>query len=189
MKKQFIIILVISFFNIYGQKINLSDDENVNKHISALVNQKVDTICYYEDQSSITNSYVIWKKNGVTKCCRFKEYKKATEEIIEANKFWQYYFNNKNIIRAEKLMPFEYKSIQKGKSVVEDVINESDGYLDIYNNGVAETHLWLSEYYLLKSDRIDNKARTNINYEHNKNLKRTVLVDILKNSIKARFVH
>jgi len=195
-KKIFSIFCFLISVSIFCQ---VSNNEKIYKNfLLELKQQKVDTICVFEDYSvesyktfddTLTDyciydsdyypTYIFWKQNGKT----FFTIKDNCFEYsvieIDAEKIWKKYFENKKLINAEKIKMFQFIEIENGKKNIMSIgIDHShhQNFTIITNNKITEKRF--DAFQLQKNDG-DN--RMNINYEHNKNLKSKILVDEISN--------
>ena len=199
-KKQFSILCLLINFSVFGQ---VSNNEKLSSaFLLKLKQQKVDTICVFEDYSvgsyktfddTVTDyciydsdyfpTYIFWKQNGKT----FFTIKDNCYEYsiieIEAEKVWKKYFENKKLINAEKVKNFQFQQIENGKKRIFDIVvdhSHHQNFKIITNNKIVEKRF--DDFALKKND---GNGQININYEHNKNLKCKILVEVISDLISS----
>ncbi len=193
------IILIFCFLISSSVFCQVSNNEKFYKDfLLELKQQKVDTICVFEDYSvgsyitfvdTVTDyctydsdyfpTYIFWKQNGKT-FFTIKDSCYVYSVIqIEADKVWNKYFENKKLINSEEVKMFQFREIDNGINCITSIAvdhTHHQNFKIIINNKTIEKRF---DDFQLQKDDGDN--RMNINYEHNKNLKSKILVDAISN--------
>jgi hypothetical protein len=194
------VIIFLTSISIYSQNSN-------EKFLLELKQQKVDTICVYENYS-IGNvqiidkenekdycefkfenipTFIIWKKNGETFLTKTDNCFEYSVNKIDADKIWKNYFENKKTIQVEKIKNFQYAEIQNGKKVILTMMidhSHHQNFKFIVKDKIIEKRF--DDFDFQKVEESSDEKEININYKHNISLKSKVLVDeinklILKN--------
>jgi len=197
-----ILFLFIYFFSLLGNAQNnaeITRDNLATNYIKELQSRKIDTICFYEDYcigcidtfdySSFKKDlcledfpnypiYIFWKESGKTYLDKISvcfEY----SSIISENAFWDVYFLNEKIIKNEIVKAYEYETFENSKRVTYNIGVDHSGHRNF--KFIIKDKITTKEFDSFNLTKIGwDPSKSNINYEHNINLKSKQIVDILE---------
>ena len=201
MPKQ-ILFLFLSFTIYIGNAQTNSEatiDQLVSNYIKELQSRKIDIICVYEDYcigcvdtydyASFKKDlcledfpnypiYIFWKENGNTYLDKISvcfEYSKTISE----NTFWDVYFLNEKIIKNEIVKTYEYETFENSKKVTYKISVDHSGHQNF--KFIIKDKITTKEFDSFDLTKIGwDSSKSNINYEHNINLKSKLIIDILE---------
>ncbi len=174
-------------------------DKLVSDFIKDLQNQKIDTICVYEnycigcreiyDSNLPTNKkltlednypvYVFWKEKGETYLNKISIDFEFSKMSISKNAFWNIYFTNEKNIKNEVVKNYEYETTENSKKAIHQVTVDHSGHRNfkfIINGRIVEQKI--TSFDLIKKDEYSPKS--NMNYDHNIKLKSKLIMDDLE---------
>jgi len=187
MKLYLTLSLALLSFSIFAQNSSkLSVHHEVNDFVSQLISQKIDTICDYEVHDSKTDvfytQYILWKENGKTRIKKIEYGKDFPIIETEAEGIWKYLFLNNETIKNEDINSFSYKTSEDKIVTFASESNYSRNVI-YYTKGEI-TRFSISNFDLQKDERLDGRIVENIYFEHNNNLRGTILLNQLENLIQ-----
>ncbi|MFD2940488.1 hypothetical protein [Flavobacterium notoginsengisoli] len=176
-------------------------DQLVSNYIKELQSRKIDTICVYESYcvgsimtydeplvgnketciDDLTNepAYLFWKEKGKTFLTKINYCWEFSTVNIPKDDFWQIYFSNDKTIKEEIIKPYEYETYENSKKVrYRKLVDHSchHNFRLLLKGKIIEKRF--DDFALQKKDQYSQES--NINYEHNINLKSKLIVDILE---------
>jgi len=203
-KKLLVLFLMICNFN-YGQDTSI---EHLNSLVmdftQKLSQQKIDTICVYEEYSTggallvsaedaevdgvncdskgtYIPTYIMWKQFGETYLTKMDNCFNFSTEIIDGKELWDEILKNKSVLEKEKVKPFEYWTEENGKKVKymkAMVHSHFQNFRLIIGKEIIEQNF--DSYILQEKDKeYESEINSNINYKYNNSLKGKDLIDLL----------
>ncbi|MEN2413874.1 hypothetical protein [Flavobacterium mesophilum] len=201
MSKRILFLFLFYIVSITNAQTNTqaSIDSLVANYIKELQSRKIDTICLYEDYcvgcvdtydytsfkkdlclENFPNYpiYIFWKESGKTYLDKISvcfEYSK----IISENAFWDVYFLNEKVIKNEIVKAYEYETFENSKKVTNTLSADHSGHQNfkfIIKGKIITKEF--DSFNLTKGGAYSSES--NINYDHNMNLKSKLIVDILE---------
>jgi len=188
MKAKFLYIFLMTLFAfsnvVYSQTTS-------HTFVKELQNQGIDTICVYYDYcgycmspircKELDTTYVFWQNQGKNFVKRMHLcYDFATIEI-DTITFWNIFFEYKEIIKTEEIKDFTYSSDTIEGSI--DVVDAGyQSYTMIINNDTTRFYAGTIEF-LQEYKSYYNGIVTNLNYQHNNNLKGKIVFDEIRNLV------
>jgi len=190
MKKVLYLIIFFVFSNVvYSQT-------TAYTFVKELQNQGIDTICVYGNYcgfclpfkcEELDSVYVFWQNQGKNFVKRMHLCYDFAIVEIDTITFWNTFFEYKEIIKTEEVKEFEYSTdtIKKRKKIIITTggISVVDaGYQEykmIINNDTTDFFAGTIEFQQVHNN-LNNKIYTNLNYQHNNNLKGKIVFDEIK---------
>lgn len=200
----FILIFVFHFsISCFGQSYS-KQDSALNIFINQLQVKGIDTVCVYQQycvgsnllflklagdtickrSPFIDNTYILWKKDGITKMT-FKTYCFDYDTIrVDAKRFWSFYTVNRRKMADKEIKPFEVVANINGKKTTLDVLIDHSCRQDIILIiGKRYKKLHLDDFQFEKNTHGGN----NINYTYNWNTKTKTLQVLLDGLIHINY--
>ncbi|MCP2027602.1 hypothetical protein L1276_002762 [Flavobacterium sp. HSC-32F16] len=195
----FLFLLSITFIGNAQTNLGINTEDLVSNYIKLLQSRKADTICVYESYcvgsikvydvspSEVNNFcmedfpndpvYIFWIEKGrkyLTKISICAEY---NESLDDENIFWHMFFPNKDIIEKEEIKRFAYK--ESNNKIYHSAVSHSchQNFKILLGSQIIKKRF--DSFNLQK----ENGSKTNINYDHNINLRSKQVIDILKKTI------
>ena len=205
-EQKLIVLFLMTCNFIYSQDTSIEhlNDLAVN-FTKKLSEQKIDTICVYEEYSTglppqVSSSedidvqnvncdskgtyiptYILWKQLGKTYITKMDNCFDFSTEIIDGKELWDVILKNKSILEKEKVKSFEYWSEENGKKVKYTkamIHSHFQNFKLIVGKGITEQNF--NSYILQeKDDEYASEINENINYKYNNSLKGKYLIDLL----------
>ncbi len=204
-KQKLLTIIIWTFSCIaYGQNTTISHlDSLVNNFVKVLQEEKIDTICVYENYSAgeliaslkeedrcnyptiFKSAYIFWVRNGKSHISKKDNCFDYSSVEIKSDSLWNCFFNYKNKILKEEVKKFNYIFYNNGKKEVGRIQGEPYNYyfFKVLFGNVIITKSFNS--FDLQPNIIYGKLETNINYKHNMNLKSKYFVDRLEKVVSS----
>lgn len=195
-KLLFILFGCINIAIFYGQNNSYQHlDTLVMTFVKELQSQNIDTICIYQDycigcrysyeneddkcsfSSIFIPTYILWYKQGKTFLTKKDNCFDYSTIEIDSVTIWKLFIKHKKKIKKEKVKLFEYLVYREGKK---------QKFFMLIDHSMRQNFQMIidGDTTILKFDDFDLKKEdsgyTNINYQHNQNLKGKKIVDELK---------
>ena len=201
MKTRIVFLIFHLLFITFLFSQNKSEKNLIEKFLQELKQQKVDTICTFEDYSvgsvEIFNSneeskycdfefeniptYILWKKKGKTYLTKKDKCFEYSIAEISAEKIWRKYFENIMRIKVEQVKKFQFVEMVNGKkNSLTTMVDHShhQNFKFIINNKIIEKKF--DDFDLQKNEN----NTYNLNFKHNSKLKSKELTDEIFNTIE-----
>jgi hypothetical protein len=204
-EKKLIMLLFMVCNSIYSQDTSIEHlNDLVINFTKKLTEQKIDTICVYEEYSTggsllvsledaeidepICDSkgtyiptYILWKQFGKTYITKLDNCFNFSTMTIDGEKLWYEVFKNKSLIKKERVKSFEYVVQENGKKVTytkAEVHSNFKNFKLILGQEIIEQRF--NSYQLQEKDNdYEAEINHNVNYEYNNSLKSKDLIDLL----------
>ncbi len=189
--------LILSLFALYGISYGQNTsyehlDTLVSDYVKGLRIRNIDTICIYQNYfiggfEEVKNdsdwcnysyayipTYIFWQTGEKTFLSKKDNCFDYSVMEIRSLGFWKIYFANQNTIKKERVKPFQYQYLKNGKTLTAMVSVDHSGHQDFkIFIGNDTTEMTFDSFDLQQR----NKGESNLNFEHNKNLKSKQLID------------
>jgi hypothetical protein len=201
MKTRIVFLIYCLLISAFSFSQNEKIENTTENFLQDLKQQKVDTICTFEDYSvgsvhiyksdeesdycdfEFENipTYIMWKKNSKTFLTKKDSCFEYSTAEINPEQIWKKYFENKTIIKVEQVKNFQFVEMENGKkNILTSMVDHShhQNFKFIINDKIIEKKF--DDFDLQKKENNNN----NINYKHNINLKSKKLIDEISNVIE-----
>ena len=205
LEKKFIIVLLMICNSIYSQDNSIEHLNNlVINFTKKLSEQKIDTICVYEEYSTGSSllvsvedaevaepicdskgtyipTYILWKQFDKTYLTKMDNCFDFSIETIDGKELWAEILKSKNDLEKEMVKPFEYWSEENGKTVKYTkamVHSHFQNFRLTIGKEIIEQNF--DNYTLQEKDKeYESEINHNINYKYNNSLKGKDLINML----------
>jgi hypothetical protein len=199
-----LIFLIVNSIPGFSQISSNKDIQNLTaRYLNELKQKKVDTICLFEAysagdiivfegegdfceyESKNKPTYIIWKQSGKSFLTKINNCNTYSALEVDAEKIWIAFAQNKEIIRKEKVKPFQIFEIEKGKKRILTFAQSHSNYqnFEIILNGEIKEMRFDDFDFQQYAD--NNRKVVNINYQNNKNLKSKVIMEEISKVVFA----
>ena len=182
-----IVLLTLVFSSTKAQNSSERLDTLVKEFVHQLADKKIDTVCVYQKYCAgfittwkndeykcnsggmLVSTYIVWLDKGQTFMTKKDNCFDYSTIKFNNETFWDFYFNNKDILAKEEIKMPQYNAIVKGKEQIyySNIDHSCHQEIKVYIK-TLQIDKDLDEYNFEKE--IGSAKNKNINYDHNINL-------------------